>query len=493
MKTIIIGGGVSGLASAIRLAAKGVEVEVFEKRERAGGRMNLVEGNGFRFDLGPTIVMMPDIYKDVFKAAGRNPDDYIPMTQLDPLYNLQFSPGEKHDVSTDLVHFTKYLEGISEQDAEGFLKYLGDIYGRYLIAKDNFIFKSFHGLSDILSPKSIRDILRLKTFDSAWHSISKYVKDDRLRKMLSFQTLYIGIAPKAGPSLYTIIPMIEMLYGVWFMKGGMYALVEGMLKLLGELKVPVHCSTAVDEIIVTGGAAKGVRIGDRIIEADTVLCTADFPWAMKNLIRDKKARGRYTDKKIEKMEYSCSCMMLYLGIKKKLPDLQVHNITFAQDFERNITDIFSGKLPEDPSLYFYCPSKMDASLAPKGSEALYVLIPVPNLKGNRALYEAASLARYREIILKRIEGVEGLGDIRKHIVFEKMVTPLDFEKDVNAYHGATFGLAPTLLQSSYFRPHNKSSTCKGLYFAGSSVHPGAGVPIVLTSAKIAADDILSNR
>lgn len=493
MKTIVVGAGISGLAAAIRLAARGVNVEVFEKNDRAGGRMNIVEGKGFRFDLGPTIVMMPEIYRDVFRAAGRNPDDYIPMTQLDPLYNLQFSETESHNVSTDLVKFTAFLESIGHRDTEGYLKYLSDIYERYVIAKNHFIEKSFHGPGDFWSPKSLINALRLKTFDSAWDSISRYVKDDRLRKLLSFQTLYIGIAPRNGPSIYTIIPMIEMVYGVWFMRGGMYALIEGMLKLLAELKVPVHLGSPVDEIIVEGGKACGIRTKGREERSDTVLCTADFPWAMKNLVKDKRAKGKYSDSKVDGMDYSCSCVLLYLGLNKKLPELEVHNIKFARDFEGNIKDIFSGRLPEDPSIYFYCPSKMDETLAPKKMEALYVLVPVPNLKGNEGLYTDEGIAAYRKLIMQRIKTYHGLEDIEEHIVFESIVTPRDFETRFNAYNGATFGLAPTLMQSNYFRPHIKSPSCANLYFAGSSVHPGAGVPIVLTSAKLAAEDILSER
>lgn len=497
MKAIVVGAGVSGLATAIRLAAKGHQVEVFEKEARAGGRMGLVEGEGYRFDLGPTIVMMPDVYRDVFRAAGRNPDDYIPMQQVEPLYNLRFADGETHAVHTDLVKLTSLLESVGEEDAKGYFRYLADIYGRYLIAKNHFIDRSFHGPLEFFGPRSLVNVLRLKTFDSAWDMVSRYVKDDRLRKLLSFQTLYIGIAPRKGPSLYTIIPMIEMMYGVWFLKGGMYAMVEAMLRLAGELGVKVHCSAPVEEILTErrGGKprAVGVRVGGREIRSDVVACTADFPWALKNLLKDRKARGAYSDAKIDRMEYSCSCYLLYLGLDKKLPELELHNISFARDFEGNIKDIFSGKLPDDPSMYFYCPSKYDQSLAPPGGEALYVLVPVPNAKGGAGLYSPESAARFRALVMDKMRAMPGLADVERHIVFESSFSPSDFASTFNAYNGATFGLAPTLLQSNYFRPHNTSSSCSGLYFAGSSVHPGAGVPIVLTSAKLAAQDILEGR
>lgn len=496
MKVLIIGAGTSGLAAAVRIAAAGHQVEVFERGTRPGGRMGLIQGQGFRFDLAPTIVMMPEIYRDVFRAAGRDPDDYIPMQRVEPIYGLHFPSGERYRVKTDLVEFTRFLEGFGQAEANGYLRYLSETYSRYLVAKDHFIDRSFRGPADFYNPTSLVNALRLKTFDSAWDSVSRRVKDDRLRKLLSFQTLYIGIAPRNGPSIYSIIPMIETLYGVWFIKGGMYAMAEGMAKLAGELGVKFHYGSEVEEITIGAGGSKpkasGIKVGGRDVEGDAVLCTADFPWAMKNLVKNKAAKGRYSDSKIDRMDYSCSCYLLYLGLDRKLEDLDVHNVSFAEDFEANINDIFSARLPMDPSLYFYCPSKLDPSLAPEGCEALYVLAPVPNLKGARSLYQGQGLGAFRAALMEKIRRFIGIPDLESHLRFMHEIGPLDFERDFNAYNGATFGLAPTLMQSNYFRPHNSSPGCEGLYFAGSSTHPGAGVPIVLTSAKLAVGDILSD-
>lgn len=488
-KTIIIGGGVAGLASAVRLQSKGYDVEIYEKESTIGGKMNQIKESGFTFDTGPTIVMMPEVYKDVFRAAGKNPDDYMEMQQLDPIYSIFYSDGERVQVSTDLVHLTDYLEGISEKDSSGYLKYVSETYDRYLIAKNHFIDKTFRKPTDFYNPSTLMNALRLKTFDSAYNSISKYIEDDKLKKLLSFQTLYIGISPYNGPSIYNIIPLIEMIYGVWFIKGGMYSLIKGMEKLFLELGGTIHTNMEVDEILISEKSAYGIRIGDSEIKSDIVLCDADFPYAMKNLIADEDNRKKYTDKKIDKMDYSCSCLMFYLGIDHKLDQFDLHNILFSADFDGNIEDIFEGRLPKDASMYFYCPSKLDDTLAPVGQEALYILIPIPNLTHESIAWDEDTLGSYREEVFRKIETLPGMDNFRDHIVFEKTYTPKDFKEKFNTYNGATFGLSPTLMQSNYFRPQNKFKEIENLYFAGSSVHPGAGVPIVLTSAKLAVENI----
>lgn len=488
-KTVaIVGAGVGGLSAGIRLQSRGYDVTIYEKEDRPGGKMNRIEGEGFKFDLGPTIVMMPQVYRDVFEFAGEDPDDYIPMKKLDPIYSVYFD-GERADVSTDLVHLTGYLEGISEEDTAGYYRYISSIYKRYLVAKKHFIEKSFRGPADFYNPKTLMNALKLRTFSSAHDSIASFVKDERLRKLLSFQTLYIGISPHNGPSIYTIIPMIEMIYGVWIIEGGMYSMSSGMEKCFKKLGGNIVYNSTVEKILFDGDTASGISVGGKDVPYDIVVCNADFPYAMKELVDSPSARGKYSPAKIDKMDYSCSCFLLYLGLDGTYDGLEVHNVVFAEDFEKNISDIFSGEAPKDPSIYVYSPSKVDSSLAPEGKTALYVLAPVPSLDISKISWTDSELEEYRAIIMEKIKELDGLEDIEEKIVFEKLFTPHDFKEKFNAYNGSTFGLAPTLFQSNYYRPHNKSSKCKNLYFAGSSVHPGAGVPIVLTSGRLAAEEI----
>lgn len=490
-KVIVVGAGAGGLATAIRLQLAGYAVTLYEKEPLVGGKMNRISAEGFTFDVGPTIVMMPKLYREVFELAGRDPDDYIPMKKVEPLMELSFGPNARMRLSNDLASITASLEGISEEDAQGYFEYLALLYKRFLIAKDNFLERSFRKPTDFYNPKSLLAGLRLHTLGDAYSSVSRYVKDDRLRKALAFQTLYIGISPYEGPSLYMIIPMIELLYGVWYMPGGMYAMAEAMGRLFVELGGELHTSAPVERIVVEGGRAVGVVTDGAVRRADYVVCDADFPYAMKELVADERARGKYTDKKIDNMDYSCSCFVLYLGLDKRYPVDAVHSIRFAPDFERNITDIFDDeRFPEDPSFYCYAPSSMDASLAPAGMQTLYVLVPVPPLSEDGPAWGDADVAAYREQVLDLVEHETAYADLRDHIVFERAYTPLDFSERFNAYRGATFGLRPTLLQSNYWRPRNKAEACEGLYFCGSSTHPGAGVPIVLLSAKLAAQEVM---
>lgn len=487
----VVGAGVAGLASAIRLQHAGYQVEIFEKEAVPGGKMNKIEKDGYQFDLGPSIVMMPELYREVFELAGRNPDDYIPMKRLDPMYSAFFNHAkERFDVSSDLVHMIEEIEKISEEDSQGFLAYLDDIYKRFIVAKNHFLQRPFRNNKDFYNPFMLLQALKLKTFDSAEHSISKYIKDERLRQMLSFQTLYIGVSPKNGPSLYTIIPMIELLYGIWFIKGGMHTMAKAMERLFIELGGTIHYQSDVKEILITNQRARGIIVNSEEIYSDFVMCNADFPYAMKNLVKDVKSKGKYTDQKIDRMKYSCSCFVLYLGMDRTYEEIDnLHNFMFSTNLDRNLEQIFNGELIEEPSIYLYIPTKGDSSLAPEGKEGLYILVPVSELSTAQYEWKEETIHYYRDKVIQSLKNIPGLKNIEQEIVTEAYTTPLDWESKFNAYNGACFGLQPTLLQSNHFRPQSKATHCKNLYFTGSSTHPGAGVPIVLLSAKIATDEL----
>ena len=489
---IVVGGGVAGLSAAVRLQKAGYSVTLYEKESQPGGKMNQIKEKGFTFDVGPTIVMMPEIYREIFELCGVDPDDYIPMEKVDPMLQLYFSDEAPLTFSNDLIELTKTLEEISEEDAQGYFAFLADIYKRYVIAKEAFITKSFRGFWDFYNPKSLWAGLKLKTFNDAYTSISKFVKDDRLRKSLAFQTLYIGVSPYQGPSLYTIIPMIELFYGVYFIKGGMYTLATSLARLFEELGGVIHYDSPIEELIIENKRATGVRLNGQIHSADAIVCAADFPYAMQELIPDEKKRGKYTNKKISQMAYSCSCFLLYLGLDKKYDTNGLHSIYFAEDFKKNVDDLFeTGVLPEDPSFYLYRPTLKDASLAPEGHEGLYVLVPVPELSKFDD-WQPSTVKNYRDKIIHTLKEKTIFSDIDEHIVFETHYTPQDFKERYNAYNGATFGLKPTLSQSNYYRPHNKFAYAEGLYFCGSSTHPGAGVPIVMQSAKLAVEELIKD-
>jgi phytoene desaturase len=489
-KISIIGAGTAGLASAIRLQSQGFQVTIFEKNPQVGGRMHTFQEKGFQFDVGPTIVMMPEIYREVFEYSGANPDDYLSMQLLDPLYQLHYQDGTSFTVSSNLTKLIPALEKISYEDTQGYLAYLADIYARYNIARKGFINRSFLSSQDILSWENILNTLKLRTFNSAYQSITKFVKNEKLRQALSFQTLYIGVSPFVGPSIYTIIPMIELLYGIWYIKGGMYAMAKAMQKRFEELGGKVITNANVTSIKIEESQAKGIVVNQTFIPSDAVLVNADFPYAVSQLI-EAKYRGKYQPKKLKKMEYSSSSFIMYFGLNKKI-NTTVHQIRYAKDFKKNINDLFAPILPEDPSFYIYSPTQIDASLAPLGKEIIYVLVPVPNREHNQFSWDENMKKAFRDKMVAKIKTIPGFAQFEQTIEVEKIMTPRDWETQFNLQYAASFGFKPILFQSNFFRPQVKALKVNGLYFAGTSTHPGAGIPIVMKAAKIAVDTIIKD-
>ncbi|VEU82263.1 Dehydrosqualene desaturase [Acholeplasma hippikon] len=397
-KVIVIGAGTAGLASAIRLQKNGYDVTILEKNEKVGGRMYQIESNGFKFDVGPTIVMMKDIYEELFRYSGVDPKDYIQMSRVEPMLSLTFADGYQMDASSDLVHMTKTHEAISEKDTQGYLAYLADIYKRYLIAKNDFIDRSFRKPSDFYNPKTLYQALKLKTFSNAYDSIGKFVDDERMRQALAFQTLYIGVSPYSGPSIYTIIPMIELLYGVYYIKGGMYSMAKAMERRFLELGGKILFNQNVSEIVIKDKIAEDVISNHEMITADLILSNADFPYAMDNLIKENKYKKKYTYKRVDKMEYSSSSFLIYLGMNKKYPKA-LHNIYFTSNFKENVNNLFEDQMPLDPSFYVYSPSQIDESVAPEGKELLYILVPVPNKHHSKHTWTKEFTEKYENHVL----------------------------------------------------------------------------------------------
>lgn len=494
-KVIIIGAGMGGLSAAIRLLLAGYQVEIYEKNLTPGGKMSQIQAQGYTFDVGPTIVMMPDLYRQPFELAGKNPDDYFRLKRLEPMYDAYFkdSPYRRYTITSDLVELMKMNEGLGQETALGFLQYLSEMYGRYQVAVQSFITRPFRHAKDIYNPKMMREVLKLKTFDSAEAMMASFIPNKDLQQMMGFQTLYIGVSPKKGPSLYNMIPMIELLYGVWFIEGGMFAYARALERLFLELGGQIHYGQDVQEILIEQGQAKGIALADAYAAADIVISNADFPYTMQKLIQDQKAKGKYSPAKIESMDYSCSCLVFYWGVKGTYPELKTHNFVICPDLSTNLDQIFDGSLIEDPSLYLHIPSMADPSLAPEGHSSFYVLMPVSELGTSRYDWTPEVIDHYRQRALESLAPLAGLANLDQQIELEQVYTPRDFQQSFNAYRGATFGLQPTLKQSNHWRPQSKSLDCDNLYFTGSSTHPGAGVPIALEGGKICADEVRRDK
>ncbi|VDG30865.1 squalene synthase [Lactobacillus plantarum subsp. plantarum ST-III] [Lactiplantibacillus mudanjiangensis] len=490
-KVTIIGAGIGGLSAAVRLQKLGYAVTIYEQAAKPGGKMNQIKSQGFTFDVGPTIVMMKAVYEELFEFCGVDPKDYVPFEPVEPMMQLVFGDQTSMALSRDLPTLIQEIERIAPEDVPGFLGFLGDIYQRYAIAKPNFLEQSFRQWSDFYNRRSLLAGLRLKTFSNAYKNLSQFITNEHLRQALAFQTLYIGISPYQGPSLYNMIPMIELFYGVYFLKGGMYTVVQSLVRLFEELGGTIHLNRPVTKILIRDRQAYGVQLGNQVVLSDYVIGNVDFPTAMTTLLPESQ-RGKYTDRHLARAKYSCSCFILYLGLDRTYPDQALHTIHLATDFQRNVDELFqTGTLPGDPSYYLYRPRKMDPSLAPMGHDALYVLVPVPELSKFDD-WSPETIADYRDLILDKISQQPGFHDLADHIIFERHFTPQDFKTEFGAYNGATFGLRPTLGQSNYYRPQPKFPYAENLYFCGSSIHPGAGVPIVMQSAKLAVKELLKD-
>jgi len=480
---VVVGAGVGGLTTALRLLRHGWKVTVLEKNAKPGGRLGRIEHNGFRFDLGPTIMLMPDVFYQLFADLGRKLEDYLELVPLEPNYRLHWKDGTVIDSSPNLQRMMQEIQRIAPVDVDGYMRYLSDMYARYNIARYDFIEQPTLSLTELLNPLKLARLAKLRTLGNMYSDISRYIQDERLRQALTFQSLYIGIGPYQAPAIYNVIGYMELSYsGVWYPKGGYYSVAQALVQVLEEMGGDLRLQSEVEQVLVEGGKAVGVRLmNGEELRGDAVIMNADFPQAMKKLI-PAEARGAYTNQKIDNMEQSCSTFMLYLGLNREYKHTDVHNVYFSKDFKRNVDELFTEKvMPTDPSFYVHQPSLIDDTVAPAGKQALYVLVPVPNLSSGIDWSKEKEFFKQRILMRLEKEGFEG---IRDAIEFEAVFTPENWQTSFHLAEGAAFGVAPSLLQSAWFRPSLKSKAVEQLYFVGASTHPGGGVPIVMTGAHI---------
>jgi len=487
-KAIIVGSGFGGLAIANRLQAKGFRVQLFEKNEKVGGHAYQLQRQGYTFDMGPSLITAPDIIERVFKVAGRKMADYLDLIYLDPFYRIYFHDGSKLDYTADSHRMKTQMAQFNKQDAdnyERFMKYVRQLYDA--VITDGLGSAPFDMVTLLrFMPKA----LKLKALQPAYKVVSKFFEDPRNRFAFSFHPLFIGGSPFRAPSVYLMIPYLEKAGGVWFTKGGMYSVVQAFENLLLEIGGEVYTNSEVSEIVVRNRKAIGVIANGDFHQADLVVSNAHFAHTQLDLIKPEH-RKTLQDQRVRKMDYSMSCFLMYIGVKKQYPQLKHHTLILSERYEELVKDIFDRKiLPDDFSMYLHVPTRTDASMAPAGCESMYVLIPVPNLSGNMDWKQAAK--PYSEKILAFLEEDFGLEGLRESIEVLELFTPDDFQTQRNNYLGSAWGLEPKLTQSASFRPSNRSKEIKGLYMVGASTHPGAGVPGVLLTAEATEKAIMND-
>lgn len=486
-RAIVIGAGLGGLSAAIRLQARGWQVDIFEKNKKPGGRMNQIEEKGFRIDMGPTLVMMPEMLHEVFAAAGKRTEDYLDLIQIDPSYRVSFGNGDHLDMTPSIPNLLTQIEKISPDDATRFFDYFRETQNKYVTSRAYFIERSFDRLGDFLNLKTLRGLITAKPFGTVSSFTARYLKHPHLQAAFTFQTLYLGISPEACPSVYSLLPFIELAYGVWFPKGGIFQIARALEKVFTELGGSIHYEQPVDKLISDGKSARGIVARGKEERADAVICNQDVGAALVQLVPEKDRPSAPT-RKIEALDYGCSSFMIYLGVNRKYPDLGHHTVALTADFKGALRQLFNGNsLPQDPAYYLCRPTATDPSLAPAGCDVIYILVPVPHLQKFSG-WSPAQIDAYKNLVLEKVEK-QYLPDLRRRIVLEKIFTPKDFQSEYRILHGSAFGLSPLFFQSAYFRPRNVSPDLRGLYFVGASTHPGGGVPVVLLSGRLVADAI----
>lgn len=489
-KVIIIGTGFGGLGTAARLLARGFDVEMFEKRDKPGGRAYVYEKNGFKFDGGPTVITAPFMFDDIFAAAGRKRSDYIDFVPCQPFYRIFNHEGRFFDYNADEEFTLEQIGKWNEKDKEGYKKFLSTTKAIFDKGFTELADVPFLKFTDML--KVAPDLIKLQSYRSVYNYVSQYIENDFLKRCFSFHPLLVGGNPFDTTSIYAMIHYLEREWGVHYAMGGTGAIIEGLVNLIQDLGGKIHLEAEVEEIMIESRQAKAVRLKDgRTFKADAVVSNADVAFTYRNLINPVHRR-KYTDKKLDKMHYSMSLFVIYFGTKKRYLDskLKHHNIILGERYKGLLKDIFHEKtLAEDFSLYLHMPTITDDSIAPEGCESFYVLSPVPHLDATTDWKTAAK--PYRDAIMQFLED-NYLPDLQENIIAEHYIDPLHFEKDLNSFKGSAFSVEPLLTQSAWFRPHNRSEECDNLYFVGAGTHPGAGLPGVLSSSKI-AEKLLTNE
>ncbi|MBF5042989.1 phytoene desaturase [Aggregicoccus sp. 17bor-14] len=483
---LVVGAGVGGLAAAARLARQGFRVRVHEKTGGPGGRCGQLALGGFRFDLGPTIVLMPEVFEETFRALGRRLEDYLTLERCEPNYRIHYRDGSDITFTSELTAMGRELERIEPGSFQRYLAFLAQGRTQYEVSLAHFVGRDFTSVLDYLRPAMLRNILKVRAHRRAYAEVSRFFQDERLRAALTFQTMYLGVSPFHCPAVYALLPFTELGVGVWFPKGGLYAIPLALERVAREEGVSLHYESPVERILTEGGRAVGVRLaGGREERADLVLCNADLPYAYERLLDPAATRLKAP----EKLRYTSSGLLFYWGLERRVPGLGHHTVFLGRGYRQSFEDIFERfRVPEDPSFYVNVPCRTDPSLAPEGQDGLYVLVPVPHQKEGQSPDWRTEAPRVRAQVLARL-AEEGFPLAEEDLAYERILTPDDWVGTFNLARGSAFGLAQNFFQVGPFRPANEDPNVSGLFFVGASTRPGTGLPTVLISARLAAERV----
>lgn len=482
-KVTIIGGGIGGLATAALLGKQGYTVTLLEKNDKIGGRASVWKEKGFTFDLGPSWYLMPDVFERYFALFDKKPKDFLKLHHLDPHYRVFFDKNDyvdlQKDMKANLALFNTLEPGVSSQIQQ----YLSVAQTQYNAAIQHILYKNFASVTDFLSPAIAKEGSKLNVFENLDHYVSRFTTSERVKQILEYTIVFLGGSPKNTPAFYSIMSHIDFTLGVFYPMGGIYTIVQALEKLCKEYGVAIKTNEEVQQIIVENNTVTAVRTKRKTYKTDIVISNADYPYTEMHLL--PKEAQTYDERYWKKRTLAPSALLIYLGVKGRLKNLQHHNLFFANNWEEHFEQIFKNpQWPDKPSYYVCTPSKTDASVAPAKHENLFVLVPVP------AGLDDSDAVRipYAEKVLSHIEDLIGQ-KFTKNIIVKKIFSHRDFIERYNAYQGTALGLAHTLKQTAIFRPRMKSKKVKNLYYVGQYTQPGIGMPMCLISAELVAQEV----
>ncbi len=488
---VVVGAGIGGIVGGARLARAGYDVTVFERLSTPGGRAAILERDGHRFDMGPSLFLMPPVFAETYAALGERMEDHLDLIRLDPTYRVHFHDGSTLDLTSDMVNMREQLEAIEPGSFEALLRFLGEGYRNYYTSLDKFVGRNFYSLSDYFQLTNLPLLFQLKALVKHYDNTSRFFQDPRLRAAFTFQNMYLGLSPYDAPATFSLLQYTELGEGVWFPRGGMYRIIESLTEIAEGLGVKFVYDTPVAKVNLEGDRATGVTLDSgESVSADVVLMNGDLPYAYSELLPDQDEAKRLEGKK-----YTSSAFVFYWSVDAPpSPELLHHNVFLSDHrYEESFRQLFHQlTLPDEPSFYIHAPVRSDPTLAPSGKDSLMVLVPVGYLDGTGTQDWPALKDRARETVLSRLEGI-GVKGIRESIVFEDAMDPVRYRDDLNLAKGSAFGLSHNFAQVGYLRPRNRHAKYGNLYFAGASTHPGTGLPIVLLSAKLTTERILKEQ
>jgi phytoene desaturase len=478
---IVIGAGIGGITAATHLAKRGLHVSVLDKNSRPGGRCDRITRDGFRFDTGPTLLVMPLLYDAEFATLGASMREMLDLIRVDPTYHLVFDNGEQLALSSDMKAMQEQLEPLEAGSFAGFLRYLEEGNRHYTLGVEKLVNPDFRKFTDFFKLSNAPLLYQVKPLANHYANMAHYFDSPHLKAAFTFQDVYMGLSPFEAPATFSMMPYCEMAHGVWYPRGGMYQIVEALMALAREAGVEFSFNSNVEQIEVNGSRAKGVLLNGEHLTADAVLANADLPYVYQNLLPPDGHEKEWDDKR-----YSCSVISFFWGMDRPYENLPPHTLFLAEDYRENFETIDREHgLPANPCVYIHAPARLDPSMAPQGKDTLIAIVPVGHMAENGGQDWASLRDAARGHVLRRLASI-GITDLETHIQCETTFTPLSWRKRYNLVKGATHGLCHNLMQLGYFRPDLQHPRYRNLYFTGASTRPGTGIPTAMISGRHAA-------